>query len=188
MKAKPIIIIVVTLTIGFILGMLTSAQIRYSKLRPVRVFFSEDRFREGFYKVIQPDDKQKEKIDLLLSKYAKDNSTIQGDFRKKLDVLMKDFWKEMEPVLTKDQLDRLKQMEKRRTDMIRDNRRPGFDSTNFRDRRFPHDSANFRDRRNPRDSGDFRNRRRMPPPPDGRHNSVEPDFSLLKDNKEKVVK
>ena len=39
MKARPIIIVVITLIIGFVLGMLTSAQIRYHRLKPVRVFF-----------------------------------------------------------------------------------------------------------------------------------------------------
>jgi hypothetical protein len=173
MKAKPIIIIVITLVIGFILGMLTSAQIRYSRLQPVRVFFSEERFRDGFYNMIQPDEKKKETIDQLLSKYAKTNSLIQNDFRKKLDSIMKDFWKELEPSLTKEQIDRLKQMDQRRMEMIRQNRRmPPRDSVNFRDNRRmpPRDSANFRgDRRMPpRDSANFRGGRRMPPPPGGR--------------------
>jgi len=140
--------------------MLTSAQIRYSRLQPVRVFFSEERFRDGFYNMIQPDEKKKETIDQLLSKYAKNNSVIQNDFRKKLDSLMKDFWKELEPSLTKEQIDRLKQMDQRRMEMIRGNRRmpPRGDSINFRDnRRMP-----------PRDSINFRGGRRMPPPPGGR--------------------
>ena len=71
MKTKSILVILVTLIIGFILGMLTSAQIRYHRLKPVRVFFSEERFREGFYKTIQPDEQQKAKIDQVLDKYAK---------------------------------------------------------------------------------------------------------------------
>ena len=45
MKAKPIIVVIVTLIIGFVLGMLTSAQIRYHKLMPMKVYFSEERFR-----------------------------------------------------------------------------------------------------------------------------------------------
>ena len=77
MKAKPIIVVFVTLIIGFVLGMLTSAQIRYHKLKPVRVYFSEERFREGFYGAIQPDEQQKAKIDLVLDKYAKINSQLQ---------------------------------------------------------------------------------------------------------------
>jgi ElaB/YqjD/DUF883 family membrane-anchored ribosome-binding protein len=143
MKAKPIIIVLVTLVIGFFLGMLISAQIRYHKLQPVRVFFSEQRFRDGFYNVIQPDEKQKVTIDELLSKYAKVNGTVQNDFRKRIDSVMKEFWKELEPSLTKEQLGRLKEMEKKRMDMARQGRRN------------PHDSTSFRDRR------------RMPPPPEG---------------------
>jgi hypothetical protein len=143
MKAKPIIIIVITLVIGFVLGMLTSAQLRYHRLKPVRVFFSEDRFRNGFYEVIQPDEKQKQTIEQLLSKYAAINSEIQNDFRKKMDSTMKEFWKELEPTLSKDQLARLKEMEARRMEMIRENRR------------------------NPHDTAGFRNNRRMQSAPDG---------------------
>jgi hypothetical protein len=61
MRVKSILVVVGTLIIGFILGMLTSAQIRYHRLKPVRVFFSEERFRDGFYKTIQPDDQQNAK-------------------------------------------------------------------------------------------------------------------------------
>jgi hypothetical protein len=173
MKAKPIIIIVITLVIGFVLGMLTSAQIRYHRLKPVRVFFSEERFRNGFYEVIQPDEKQKATIDELLSKYAAVNSEIQNDFRKKMDSTMKDFWKELEPSLTKEQLARIKEMDQRRMEMVRDNRRN------------PHDSTNFRENR------------RMQPPPGGRppyhdrdSNRIRDyrDTDRLKNNKEKVVK
>ena len=146
MKAKPIIIIVATLAIGFVLGMLASAQLRYHRLKPVRVFFSEQRFREGFYNLIQPDDKQKETIDDLLDKYAKLNGTYQSDFRKRLDSTMKEFWKELEPTLTKDQLARLKEMEQRRMEMWRQNQKGRVDSVNFRDR----------------------GRRGMSPPPGGR--------------------
>jgi hypothetical protein len=119
MKAKPIILVIVTLIIGFVLGMLTSAQIRYHRLKPVRVYFSEDRFREGFYGAIQPDEKQKAKIDLVLDKYAKINSTLQSDFRKNLDESMKEFRKELDQNLTKDQIARLKEMDDRREEMSR---------------------------------------------------------------------
>lgn len=164
MKARPVIIIVITLVIGFVLGMLTSAQIRYSRLRPVRVFFSEERFRDGFYKVIEPDSKQKETIDQLLSRYAAENSSIQYDFRRRLDSLMKSFWKELEPNLTGQQLERLKQMDKRRMEMIRQNRMG------------PHDST------------EFRHGMRMPPHPGMRPSFHDDDSVRLKQNKEQVVK
>jgi hypothetical protein len=137
MKAKPILVVLVTLIIGFVLGMLTSAQIRYHRLNPVRVFFSEERFREGFYKAIQPDGKQKEKIDIILNKYAKINSEIQGNFRKELEANMKEFRKELDLNLTKEQLERLKQMDERRQEIIRLNRknRPN-DTLSMRDERW----------------------------------------------------
>jgi ElaB/YqjD/DUF883 family membrane-anchored ribosome-binding protein len=135
MKAKPIIIIIFTLVIGFFIGMLVSARIRYHKLQPVRVFFTEQRFRDGFYNVIQPDEKQKVTIDELLSKYAKINGEFQTDFRQRIDSVMKEFWKELEPSLTKAQLGRIKEMEKKRTEMTHENRRNPYDSTNFRERR-----------------------------------------------------
>lgn len=129
MKAKPVLLILITLVIGFILGMLVSAQIRFHRLKPVRVFFSEERFREGFYNILQPDEKQTQIINQILSKYGKSNTIIINDFRRKSDSLMKEFWKEIEPALTREQIERLKEMDKRRMEMIR------------RDRRNPGDSA-----------------------------------------------
>jgi hypothetical protein len=123
MKAKPILVIIVTLIIGFLLGMLTSAQIRYHKLKPVRVYFSEGRFREGFYETIQPDEQQKANIDIVLDKYAKINSDLQTDFRNELDATMKAFRKELDSHLTKEQLARLKEMDERRQAITREYRR-----------------------------------------------------------------
>jgi len=143
MKARSIIVVLLTLIIGFILGMLTSAQIRYHRLKPVRVFFSEERFRDGFYKTIEPNEQQKAKIDLVLDKYAKINSELQSNFRKELDANMKEFRKELDLNLTKDQLTRLKEMDERRQEMNRQNRK-NFenDSLNMRP-----DRRHFPDRR-----------------------------------------
>lgn len=149
MKARPIILVVVTLIIGFILGMLTSAQLRYHKLKPVRLYFSEERFREGFYRIIQPDEAQKSKIDQVLDKYAKINSTLQSNFRKELETNMKEFRKELDSNLTKDQIARLREIDERRNEMIREaQRNMGRDSTGKR-----------------RYGPDFRHRQEGHPPP-----------------------
>jgi len=123
MKTKPVMLVVITLIIGFVLGMLTSAQIRYHKLKPVRVFFSEERFREGFYHIINPDEQQKIKIDNVLDKYAKINEELQRNFRKELDSSMNSFRKEMDSYLTKEQQSRLKDMDRRREEMIKQKRK-----------------------------------------------------------------
>ena len=117
MKTKPLLLMMSMLLIGFVLGMLTSAQIRFHKLNPVRVFFSEERFREGFYRTIQPDEQQKARIDVVLNKYAKINSNLQNTFRKEFESSMKEFRKEIDTYLTKDQIERLREMDKKRQQM-----------------------------------------------------------------------
>jgi hypothetical protein len=134
MKAKPILLVIITLAIGFILGMLTSAQIRFHKLKPVRLYFSEERFREGFYKTLQPDEKQKAEIEKILDKYARLNSDLQGNFRKELDSNMKEFRKELDSKLTREQLARMKDIDDKRQEMIKQFRR-NPDTTGERDMR-----------------------------------------------------
>ena len=161
MKTRPVILVIVTLIIGFVLGMLTSAQLRFHRLKPVRVFYSEERFREGFYKTIQPDEEQKAKIDLILDKYAKINSNLQNDFRKQLEASMKEFRKEVDSKLSKEQVARLKEMDERRQQMIRDSRKHRRnDSTDYRN-----------DRRNDFDRRDGPGGSPPPPPPSDSVNS-----------------
>ena len=154
MKTKPILLFIITLLIGFVIGMLTSAQIRYNKLKPVRVYFSEQRFRDGFYRAIQPNEKQKVKIDQILDKYARINSNFQKEFRKNLDSTMKEFRKELDSNLTKEQLGRLKEMDDRRQEMIKESRKNNQhedslkrrdDRDGDRDRRSPHDGYQSHD-------------------------------------------
>lgn len=140
MKARPVVLVVLTLIIGFVLGMLTSAQIRYQKLKPVRYFFSEERFKEGIYRDLNPDEKQKAKIDLVIEKYAKINGTLQDNFRKEFESNMKEFRKEIDANLTKEQAAKMKEMDERRQQMMRESRRNrGGDSARYRvdKHRFP---------------------------------------------------
>ena len=140
MKTRPVLLGIITLIIGFVIGMLTSAQLRLHRLKPVRMYFSEERFREGFYKTIQPDEAQKAKIDLILDKYGKLNSETQNNFRKELDSNIKAMRKELDSNLTKEQLARLKEMDEKRQEMMRQERkRREIDTTGFRNdrRRFP---------------------------------------------------
>jgi hypothetical protein len=129
MKAKPVLLVVLTLLLGFILGWLTSAQVRLQKLKPVRFYFSEEHFREGFYKTIQPDEKQKAEIEKILDNYARLNSEMQANFRKEFEANIKAFRKELDSKLTKEQLARLKEIDEQRQEMIRHNRRNRDDST-----------------------------------------------------------
>ncbi len=129
MKARSVIIIIATLLLGFVMGMLTSAQIRYHKLKPVRLFFSEDRFREAIYNTINPDENQKEKLEVVIKKYARLSRDIQLNYRKELEDFSSDLWKEMQPLLTPEQRDKFEEMERRRQDFSKQWRgRPPGDS------------------------------------------------------------
>jgi hypothetical protein len=119
MKTRTIILGIITLVVGFLLGMLTSAQVRLHRLRPVRMYASEERFREGFYKIIQPDENQKIKIDQILDKYARINSETQNNFRKEFEANRKAMRKELDSNLTRDQIARLKEMDEKRQEMMR---------------------------------------------------------------------
>jgi hypothetical protein len=171
MKAKPIILVIITLLIGFVLGMLTSAQIRFNKLKPVRLYFSEDRFREGLYKTIEPDEKQKAEIEKILDKYAALNSELQTNLRKGLDSNMKELRKELDSKLTKEQLARLKAMDEQRQEMIRQSRRNRRNDTT--------DTRNFR--RGDHGGRPFPEDRPMPSP--GRPPYDSSEVQRLPDNK-----
>jgi hypothetical protein len=134
MKAKPVLLVIITLIIGFVLGMLTSAQVRFHRLKPVRMYFSEERFREGFFNAIQPDDKQKAEIAVILDKYAKMNGNLQADMRRELDSNIKEMRKELDSKLTRDQLARIRAMEEQRQEMIRQNRKNRNDSIDHQHR------------------------------------------------------
>ncbi|OFY65285.1 MAG: hypothetical protein A2V64_05280 [Bacteroidetes bacterium RBG_13_43_22] len=162
MKAKLILLLILTLVIGFVIGWLTSAQVRIHRLQPVRMYLSDDRFREGFYKTIQPDEQQKTEIEKILDKYSKINSEFQNGIRKDLDSNMKAFRKELDSKLTKEQLSRLKEMDERRQEMIRQSMKNRGDSTFHRRMRQGDQGPSHQGRRYP---GEMQGPPPPPPPP-----------------------
>jgi K+/H+ antiporter YhaU regulatory subunit KhtT len=158
MKVRLILLIILTLAVGFFLGWLTSTQVRLHRLQPFRVFLSDDRFREGFYKTIQPDEKQKQELDKILDKYARINSEFQMNIRKDIDSNMKAFRKELDSKLTEDQISRLKEMEERRQEMIRQSMKRRGDSTFVRQMRPGGPGHSFQRR-------PFHDEMQGPPPP-----------------------
>jgi len=138
MTTKSIILALITLAAGFLLGILTSSQLRNQRLRPVRVFFSEERFKEGMYEAIQPTEAQKAQIDKVLDKYSRLNSEAGAAFRREFEVRMENFRNEIDANLTPEQKVRLKELDKQRQKMNRPRRggrgehggRPSVDRVN----------------------------------------------------------
>ena len=117
MKTKTVILALITLIVGFLLGMLASGQLRSQRLKPVKVFFSEERFREGMYQTIQPTEEQEAKIDKILDKYSKLNSEAGEAFRKEFETRMTEFRREIDANLTQEQVQRLKDLDAQRKEM-----------------------------------------------------------------------
>lgn len=123
MKTKAAIIIILTLVIGFVLGMLTSAQIRHSKMREMRTFFSGKDFAEKIIEVVQPDEKQKAELESIMKNFDKTTRDLQIQFRNDFDSVSIVFKKDMDTLLTKEQLERVRDLEAKNREMMQKMRR-----------------------------------------------------------------
>jgi len=119
MKAKPILFLVITLLIGFSLGMLTSAHIRHKRMRSVRMFSSERHFKEMIYRIIEPGEEQKKELDLIMKSFGKEGKEIQRMFRKEFEEHNSLYWNKIESLLTQDQLDLLEAYKKKRSEQMK---------------------------------------------------------------------
>jgi hypothetical protein len=145
MKTRPVILAIVTLIIGFFLGILVSAQLRSHRLKPVKVFFSEEKFRESMYQAIQPTEDQRIDIDKILEKYSRLNSEATAAFRKEFAIRMGQFRNELDSKLTPEQISRLKELDAQREKMIK-SRRNGHGRDHYdQGRQNRHDSSGLSD-------------------------------------------
>lgn len=115
--------------------MLTSAQIRLHRMRPVRFYLSREEFRDGFYKIIQADEKQKVQLEKILNSYEELNNNLLNTYRKGFEQNVKEMQNDLESLLTKEQQDKLKEIDKRREEMFREARK-NFVSDSLNNRRF----------------------------------------------------
>ena len=107
-KAKTALIIGITLIIGIFLGaMLNRALIRqrihkvFSIQRPDRcVYFIED--------MIRPEPEQREQIRAILEKHSDRMREMRQTYFKEMEAERESFFKELEPILTPEQMERLK--------------------------------------------------------------------------------
>jgi len=129
-----------TLLLGFAIGILTSAQLRHKRMRPVRMYASENYFKEHLYKVVEPDSVQKAELDFIIEKYGESFRELNASFWKDFELLMDEQWNEINPVLRKDQIEKLEEFDRNRREMMKEFRRrnDSGDSTRF-NRRPRHD-------------------------------------------------
>ena len=139
MKLRITLLIIGTLLLGFAIGMLTSAQLRHKRMRPVRTFASEHYFREHLYRVIEPDSVQKVELDGIIDSYSDEFKDMNADFWKGFESLMDRQWDEIKEVLTREQLNKLEEFDRNRREMMKKfrSRSGSDDSTRFDRRRSP---------------------------------------------------
>jgi len=145
MKTRPVILAIVTLIIGFFLGILVSAQLRSHRLKPVKVFFSEEKFRETMYQAIQPTGDQRIDIDKILDKYSRLNGEATSAFRKAFETRMGQFRNELDSILTPEQISRLKELDAQREKMIKSRRSEHGRDYNDHGRKSRYDSSGLSD-------------------------------------------
>ncbi|HDZ40550.1 MAG TPA: hypothetical protein ENH59_02560 [Bacteroidetes bacterium] len=167
MKLRITLLIILTLILGFAIGMLTSAQLRHKRMRPVRTYASEHYFREHLYKVVEPDSAQKAELDDIIDRYGEYFRDLNTGFWKDFESLMDKQWSEIKPVLSRDQIEKLEEFERQRREMMKEFRQRNNrgDSTRF-DGRPDHDRRQGPGRRPPGTTGLF------PNPQDQKTNSL----------------
>jgi len=142
-KIKSGILLLTILLIGFVIGFLTSNQVKESRIRELRTFGSAEGFKYMMEHMLELDDKQKDAIKPVVDNYAKKNFELMKNFRGEFSVLMKEFHKELTPHLTPEQIKRLNEFGERGREMRkkgeysrrgkgRHDRRPGNDSNRKR--------------------------------------------------------
>ncbi len=116
-KIKSGIFLLTTLLIGFVIGYLTSTQVKESRIRELRTFGSPEGFKYMMEHMLDLGDEQKDAIKLVVDDYAKKNFELMKNFRGEFSVLMKEFHKELTPHLTPQQIERLNEFGERGREM-----------------------------------------------------------------------
>ncbi|MEA1885665.1 MAG: hypothetical protein U9N72_00425 [Bacteroidota bacterium] len=153
MKLRITILIILTLLLGFAIGMLTSAQLRHKRMRPIRIYASENYFKDHLYKVVEPDSAQKAELDAIIERYGEEFNEMNAAFWKDFETLMDRQWNDIKPVLNKEQIEKLQEIERNRREKMKEFRQKDrSEDHDFYDRRRPD-----RDRRSPGSRGSLPN-------------------------------
>lgn len=123
-RIKSGILLLTTLMIGFVIGYLTSTQIKGSRIRELRTFGSAEGFKFMMEHMLELDDEQKEVIEPIVNQYAKENFELMKNFRGEFILLMKDFRSELKPHLTNVQIRRLEEFGERGRELRRKGKSP----------------------------------------------------------------
>jgi Spy/CpxP family protein refolding chaperone len=83
--------------------------VRQKRIKEFRSFSTPEKFIERFEMMLELTDDQKDKIYPIIEKYAKENRNIRVEYREEFKKLMRSYREELEPLLTKEQVEKLKE-------------------------------------------------------------------------------
>jgi len=114
MKTKSIIILIVTLIIGFAIGFMTNSHLTQQRIQSFVKMGTSDGFKEKLYHVIKPDELQRVEIDPILEKYGGEIHEAVNISRKKMKSINEQMMQELKPHLNDDQIERMVKVQERR--------------------------------------------------------------------------
>lgn len=142
-QAKTTIILITIFILGILIGIVADrTYVKHQMKKRFTQMRNPQMLKFVLERIIEPNPEQKEKIDEILKKYDDKFADARFSIMKETRTLMDSLRKELEPILTEEQKERLKEHSERF--MMRDWRRPPF-RTPF-DRERPPD-IDFRKRR-----------------------------------------
>ena len=113
MKTKPVIIIISSIIIGFFIGFVTNGFITKSRIEKFVKSGTHEGFKGKYYRVIDPDEAQRQAIDPILDKYGEMIHENVVNMQKSMKDLHDAMLKEIEPFLSEEQRIRLEESIKR---------------------------------------------------------------------------
>ena len=114
MKNKPVLIIAITLVIGFFLGFLTSGIIRNQQLKRFRSFSSAEGFKYRTLRMVEPTEEQMKDLLPVLDKFAKKSQDVRKEYAKEFRNLLKEYHSELKPLLTDEQIQKMESFSQRK--------------------------------------------------------------------------
>ena len=112
-KTKTTALIIVTLLIGVAIGFLARGAINYGTFRPPHKVRSPEGFTNAIKEIIQPTPAQEKQVNQILKDFGEYFEATMKSHRAEMTGVMDSLDKKFEPILTPEQLDRLKSHRKK---------------------------------------------------------------------------
>lgn len=107
-------LLLVTLSIGFIIGFLVNGRLVRSKVQDLHNYYTPAGFHRQLFRTIEPTPEQIDQIKPILNQYAAKNSELLVEFKHNQYDLYEELIEELEPYLTEQQIERLQEMPRTR--------------------------------------------------------------------------